>query len=43
MSRKALKERVLKAIDERAEEIIGSFEPSIPPGEYTEFMRKLVR
>jgi len=26
----------------KAKEIIGSFEPSIPPGEYTEFMRKLV-
>jgi len=26
----------------KAEEIIGSFEPTIPPGEYTEFMRKLV-
>ncbi len=26
----------------KANEIIGSFEPSIPPGEYTEFMRKLV-
>jgi hypothetical protein len=26
----------------KAKEIIGSFEPSIPSGEYTEFMRKLV-
>jgi amidohydrolase len=26
----------------KAKEIIGSFEPTIPPGEYTEFMNKLV-
>ena len=26
----------------KAKEIIGSFEPSIPSGEYTKFMRKLV-
>jgi metal-dependent amidase/aminoacylase/carboxypeptidase family protein len=26
----------------KAKEIIGSFEPSIAPGEYTEFMKKLV-
>ncbi len=26
----------------KAKEIISSFEPTIPPGEYTAFMRKLV-
>ena len=26
----------------KAKEIINSFEPAIPPGEYTDFMRKLV-
>jgi hypothetical protein len=26
----------------KAKEIIDSFKPSIPPGEYTKFMRKLV-